>query len=100
MTLSEAREILGVDEDTPYHGIRARYRALALDAHPDRGGGADQFQRLHEAYSIASCNVYAPAEKPRIQRCGVCGGSGRITTTRGFATVSKRCTICHGKGKA
>src|SRR5262245_40591880 len=33
--------------------VRMAYREKAKAAHPDRGGSADDFQRLHEAYEQA-----------------------------------------------
>lgn len=42
--------LLGVSKtDTPER-IRDRYRELALENHPDRGGSADRMRALNEAY--------------------------------------------------
>jgi hypothetical protein len=48
---------LGVQSDAPASVIRAAYRALAMDLHPDRNPGKDttaQFQKLQEAYASLS----------------------------------------------
>jgi hypothetical protein len=45
----EDLSILGLPEDTDFSVIRQRYRTLAFECHPDHGGDAEQFTRLHEA---------------------------------------------------
>ena len=48
-------KILGVQPDAPASVIKAAYRALAMDFHPDRnhsGNATAQFQKLQEAYAI------------------------------------------------
>lgn len=50
-------KILGVQPDAPASVIKAAYRALAMDLHPDRNRSENataQFQKLQEAYAIAS----------------------------------------------
>ena len=50
-------KILGVQPDAPASVIKAAYRALAMDLHPDRnhsGNATAQFQKLQEAYAIVS----------------------------------------------
>lgn len=48
---------LGVQPDAPASVIKAAYRALAMELHPDRNPGRDttsQFQKLQEAYAVLS----------------------------------------------
>ena len=45
---------LGVSEDADEKTIKKAYRALAAEHHPDRGGDAEKFKRVAEAYSILS----------------------------------------------
>ncbi|MBV8981632.1 MAG: J domain-containing protein [Acidimicrobiia bacterium] len=44
--------ILGVDPGAPEDEIRARYRELAKEHHPDRGGSADAFRLVREAWDV------------------------------------------------
>ncbi len=45
--------ILGIASDASQEDIKAAYRRLAKETHPDRyGGGTRQFQDIQEAYSV------------------------------------------------
>ncbi len=47
--------ILGISSDAKADEIRAAYRRLAKEFHPDRyPGGSDVFQQIQEAYSVLS----------------------------------------------
>jgi DnaJ-domain-containing protein 1 len=50
--LEEAYQLLGVDRQTPWSEITARYRRLARDHHPDRGGDAAFMTRITEAHAL------------------------------------------------
>jgi len=54
-------EILGVDWDCTTAEIRKAYRAQSLKHHPDKGGVAEKFRMITEAYNILS----DPIEKLR-----------------------------------
>lgn len=41
---------LGVSPQDPHEVIRARFRELALERHPDRGGSAEKMRELNAAY--------------------------------------------------
>lgn len=47
-------EILGVPQDADKQTIKKAYRKLAAQYHPDRGGDAEKFKEVAEAYSILS----------------------------------------------
>ena len=47
-------KILGVTEDSDKQIIKKAYRKLAAQHHPDRGGDAEKFKEVAEAYSILS----------------------------------------------
>ena len=51
MSLTDARAILGVEGGTDEKEIKTRFRALAIQNHPDHGGDAETFKRIAEAYS-------------------------------------------------
>jgi len=45
-------EILGVSKNASEQEIKQSFRSLAMKHHPDRGGDAEQFQKIQEAYSV------------------------------------------------
>ncbi|URD99075.1 DnaJ domain [Musa troglodytarum] len=51
---SSPYEVLGVPVGASGQEIKAAYRRLALECHPDVGASADEFLRVHAAYSTLS----------------------------------------------
>ena len=49
----DAFELLGIDRNADTKQIRIAYRTKARAAHPDLGGNADAFVRVHRAFSEA-----------------------------------------------
>lgn len=47
-------DVLGVATSTPAHEVRAAYRRLRAENHPDRGGSPDSFDRVQAAW-LAYC---------------------------------------------
>ncbi|KAG6476484.1 chaperone protein dnaJ 11, chloroplastic-like [Zingiber officinale] len=47
-------EVLGVHTGAKNGEIKAAYRRMALECHPDVGAPADEFLRLHAAYATLS----------------------------------------------
>jgi curved DNA-binding protein CbpA len=47
-------EILGIDKNSTDSDIRKAYRKLAVQHHPDKGGDAEKFKEVNNAYSILS----------------------------------------------
>lgn len=47
-------ETLGVPQDADTTTIKKAYRNLALKSHPDRGGDAEEFKKVSEAYEVLS----------------------------------------------
>ncbi|WP_227132289.1 J domain-containing protein [Halorubellus salinus] len=45
----EPHEVLGVREDAPDAVVRGAARSLKADAHPDKGGSREEFQRVQDA---------------------------------------------------
>lgn len=51
--VARAYEQLGVDPDATATEVRDAYRSRAKEAHPDRGGSAEAFKQLQDAYTTA-----------------------------------------------
>jgi molecular chaperone DnaJ len=51
-------EILGVNRGCDEAGLKAAFRKLAMEHHPDRNGGCEnaaaKFKEINEAYSVLS----------------------------------------------
>lgn len=50
--LQLALDMLGVSSNDTYQHIRHRYRQLAMQHHPDRGGSQQDFQRIQQAFAL------------------------------------------------
>ncbi len=53
----EALELLGLDEPAGVEEVTRRYRQLAQQHHPDKGGDTDTLQRLNEARMVLITSV-------------------------------------------
>lgn len=47
-------EILGISKSADENEIRKAYKKLCLTNHPDKGGSAEEFQKIQKAYEILS----------------------------------------------
>ena len=47
-------KILGVEKNASAEDIKKAFRKLALEHHPDKGGNAEKFKEVSEAYSVLS----------------------------------------------
>jgi DnaJ-class molecular chaperone len=95
VTLAQAYARLGLDPRaaTPAD-LRARWHALALDQHPDRGGDAWLFVELQRAHLLVKHDLEAP------RSCWRCRGLGtEAALRRGVGLVSVPCSVCAGTGR-
>ncbi len=76
-------EILGVSRDATQEEIKRAYRKKAHQYHPDKGGDAQKFKEINEAYQVLG----DPQKRAQYDRFGTAGpgfaGSG-VGTSRGF----------------
>ena len=54
MATSSLYERIGVAKDASDNEIKKAYRKLALQHHPDKGGDAEKFKEISEAYAVLS----------------------------------------------
>ncbi len=66
----EALAVLGLGPGASPGQIRRRYRELALEHHPDRGGDADRFRRIAEAMEVLRLLDETPAPVPSADGTG------------------------------
>lgn len=93
MSRANPYEVLGLPVGASVEAIKARWRTLAREHHPDHGGTAENFHRYRAAYNAA----LADAGKPKT--CIPCQGSGRVTRQVGVNTLVMRCDACKGTGR-
>lgn len=93
--MSNELEQLGLQPDATVTEIKSRWKELASEHHPDRGGNIELFVQ----YSKAFAKAYAKATAPK--QCVNCKGTGKeIIRGRGsFSSLKMRCKACNGKGK-
>lgn len=70
LTLEPApREVLGVSANATAEEIRAAYKKRALETHPDKGGDADHFRQVRNAYeSLKTAGAASVVRLPRPPR--------------------------------
>lgn len=84
---------LNISDQSTVEQVKARWRELAAKLHPDRGGDAEEFDRLRKAYDRALELANQPIE------CEQCGGTGKIWQRSGFHNISVICPVCNGSGE-
>lgn len=47
-------KILGIEKNASSDEIKAAFRRLAMEHHPDRGGNSEKFKEINEAYQVLS----------------------------------------------
>ena len=64
--MTDYYRILGIDKTASESDIKKAYRKLASKHHPDRGGDADTFKQVQEAYDVLSdVNKRAEHDNPQ-----------------------------------
>lgn len=73
-------ETLGVSKNATSEEIKKAYRKLAMSEHPDKGGDAERFKKISEAYDVLS----DPHKKKQYDMQDVFGGLGGLGGFGGF----------------
>lgn len=73
-------EDLGVPRDASPEDIKKAYRTLARTHHPDKGGDAEKFKKVQEAYETLS----DPEKRQNYDQFGTAGGPPQGPTGGGF----------------
>jgi hypothetical protein len=81
MRRREALEVLGLGPEADLGAIKTRFRALAHDHHPDRGGDAERFAMIRAAYRALT---EQPSQGSRVAR----GTPSRPSTADRTATLA------------
>ena len=66
---------LGVDKGASQEDIKKAFRKLAMEHHPDKGGNAEKFKEVSEAYSVLS-DTQKRAQYDTYGSAGPAGGGG------------------------
>lgn len=100
MSLSSAFGVLGLSPEATVDAVKARWRELARQHHPDKGGDAETFHKFRQAYMTA-LQAAIKASKRRGD-CSDCAGTGKVVNplmSRSFHVVRIRCKTCGGRGR-
>lgn len=91
MNSGQACAVLEVSPDATFEEIRAAYRRLALELHPDKkktDNDGRKFQEINEAYSILKSG-HRPTDAP-VQDTGKAYTEGKTSKKRGFSESRSR----------
>jgi molecular chaperone DnaJ len=103
VTRRDYYEVLGVSRDADDQALKAAYRKLALQYHPDRNPGnkdaEEKFKEAAEAYSVLS-DVQKRASYDRFGHQGVAGAAGGGFDATGFPDLNEILNEMFGFGDA
>jgi len=72
MSNKDYYKILGVDKSASKEDIKKAFRKLAHEHHPDKGGNAEKFKEISEAYTVLSDD----SKRAQYDQFGTTGPSG------------------------
>lgn len=76
--MTDYYQALGIDRTASDQEIKTAYRKLAMQHHPDRGGDAEEFQKISEAYAtLSDAQRRAEYDNPQPQFQHNFGGFGQ-----------------------
>lgn len=65
--MGKYHDILGVNPGATEEDIKKAYRKKAMEAHPDKGGSEEEFQKINEAYEILTGKREEPRENQQFR---------------------------------
>jgi len=89
--MSKHHDILGVQPGCGVASLKAHWRALASEHHPDRGGNSIEFTTYRGAYTAA-----LGLETALEAQCPECHGKGKVLLGKGFTKMPMVCPKCKG----
>lgn len=90
-------DALGLERSTATkESVTIKWRELARLHHPDKGGSAEDFDRIKKAYTECLELIIEPITQ---DECKDCGGTGRVGRGHGWTQVTCNCNSCEGSGK-
>jgi DnaJ-class molecular chaperone len=101
-------EVMGVTRTTSDEGIKAAWRKLSRELHPDRLGGTPEanarFAEVSAAYATLSDpkarKVYDASIDVTTTPCTTCNGEGKVYKQKGFTgRIETKCPDCNGMGR-
>lgn len=117
--LSEKAKILNLNVPFTEQELKHNYRELVFQHHPDKGGNAEKFKEIQQAYEemreFASKNISEDAQRTvdgvllstlgkglgdtvNSEPCKECTGHGWHQTVHYQFYFDKPCPVCHGDG--
>lgn len=100
MPIKSPFEIINLTNSATTQEVKSSWRSLASIHHPDKGGDAEKFNELRQAYNQAL--KLAEANDIATSKCPTCEGSGKVSNPRhrGFyADFKIMCPHCMGSGE-
>jgi len=95
--LGESLKKLGLPSTATLEELRLRWKALAFELHPDRGGKLDDFVDFKAAFDDAE--RFLGGIDTNADKCLQCKGSGLIGYATGWTQVRFLCQFCGGTGR-
>lgn len=92
--MTRQHQILALEPGCGTAAVKHRWRELASQHHPDKGGTSVAFA-LHNGARKVVMDYEAELES----FCKECDGHGTVTTMVGFKSQKKVCQECRGSGK-
>jgi molecular chaperone DnaJ len=65
----------------------------------DAAGGVEKEVSFRKPVECEACRGSGAESGSKASRCPTCGGSGQVTTSRGFFTFRQTCPTCEGSGQ-
>ena len=93
MNITKSYALLDLPETATPEQVKAKYRDLTKQHHPDMpAGDAVQFQAVQAAYKKVVAHM-------RAANCPECRGRGKVLRAKGFSSMHETCKDCGGTGR-